>query len=454
MSLLWLCSMPALAGGYFYSDAGIVATGRGGAWVAGADTQFAQYYNPAGLIRVERPTVNVGWSGVQQNVGFRRLRPGADPAEPDAFYDEAVNQASPFSVPQIGFATPLTPDIALAVGFYSPFAPSSLYEEEGPQRYTIKDTLIYQFSVGPSIAVRPHPMLTLGLGLQWKYLQVGQTVDVTVNGDDAQLGDIAVEARVVDLFTPNINAGLLFEPIDQVSVGLAVQPSTQFQARGPASLDFTDSFVDVLLNESQYTDEDVALNLQLPWVVRAGVAVRPVERLEIEAAVVWQDWSSLADISIEEIDITVDSDSIALPPDQRQVDEEIVLPAGLRDTVSWRLGAEVQLEDWLELRAGGFYENAALTPQEVSVALVDTDKVQLGGGGSLYLLGQRLRLDASAAVLLFDNLQIRDSTVSQIDAGVIDGVVPLVVGNGDLRSNGWVVGLQAQWAFGAQETTP
>ena len=56
----------AQAGGYYYSDSGIVATGRGGAWVAGADTQFAQHYNPAGLIRVREPTFNLGWSGVAQ----------------------------------------------------------------------------------------------------------------------------------------------------------------------------------------------------------------------------------------------------------------------------------------------------------------------------------------------------------------------------------------------------
>src|SRR5690606_28273448 len=85
-ALLLLASSPASAGGYYYSDSGIVATGRGGAWVAGANTQFAQWYNPAGLIRVERPTVNAGWSGVQQNVRFTRMR--ADPADGEApFYD-------------------------------------------------------------------------------------------------------------------------------------------------------------------------------------------------------------------------------------------------------------------------------------------------------------------------------------------------------------------------------
>ncbi len=439
--ILWLATS-ALAGGYFYSDSGIVATGRGGAWVAGADTQFAQHYNPAGLIRIERPTFNIGWSGVQQNITFRRQLPDGS-----GFYDPVENQAAPFSVPQIGFATPLHERVGFAFGFYSPFAPSSLYDEEGPQRYTIKDTLIYQFSVGPSAAFQVHDMLVLGLGLQWQYLQVGQTVDITVSGLDDPAGDIAVEARVVDPFTPNLNAGLLFEPVEQVSIGLSVQPPTRFRARGSGTLDFDGNSLAVLLDETLYTDDDVALNLALPWVVRAGVAVRPIERLEIEAAVVWQDWSALEDISIEEIDIEVQTQSPLIPEDSRKVDDRIVLPAGLGDTFSWRLGVEGRVHELLELRAGGFYENAALTPQEVSVALVDTPKWQIGAGASTFLLDGLLRFDVAGALLFFQDLEIRDSTVAQIDAGVLDTTVPLIVGNGDLSSSGWIVGLQGHVAL-------
>ena len=156
----------ALASGYYYSDSGIVATGRGGAWVAGADTQFAQRFNPAGLIRVRQPTFNIGWSGVTQNTRWTQQGNCADqlitnaPAEcfsnptdtgtldPNGTfsYDEAVNQAPPFNVPQLGFVTPFGEDLVFAVGFISPFAPSSEWDAEGPQRYAIVDSAVYQRS--------------------------------------------------------------------------------------------------------------------------------------------------------------------------------------------------------------------------------------------------------------------------------------------------------------------
>lgn len=437
-----LLSTSALAGGYFYSDSGIVATGRGGAFVAGATGQFAQYYNPAGLIRVDRPTLSVGWSGVQQNVTFTRRKPDG------TFYDPVRNEAAPFSVPELGFTTPLGSRVGFAFGFYSPFAPSSDYDPEGPQRYSVKDTLVYQFSVGPSVAVRLHPMLTLGLGLQWQYLQVGETVDVTVSGVDDPVGDVGVEAGVVDPFTPNLNGGLLFEPHPMLAFGASVQPPTRFRARGDLSLDFEGNGLAVLLDETRYLDDDVALNIGIPWVLRAGVLVRPHPRVEVELATVWQDWSSLADIVIEDIDVEIESTSPLVPEEDRQVDDTIELPAGLRDTVSLRLGAEARVHELLAVRAGGFWEGSALAEDEVSVALVDTPKVQLGCGASGFFLDEHLRLDASFAWLFFRSLEIRDSTVEQIDAGVFDTTVPLVVGNGDLESHGWVVGLAGSVAFG------
>ncbi|MEZ4239681.1 MAG: outer membrane protein transport protein [Myxococcota bacterium] len=452
ISLLW-ATVPAFAGGYFYSDSGIVATGRGGAWIAGADTQFAQYYNPAGLIRVRAPTLNVGWSGVQQNVRFRRLDP--DPAEGGPAFDREVhNHAAPFDVPELGFATPVLRDrLAVAFGFYSPFAPSSEYPEEGPQRYTIKDTEIYQFSIGPSAALKVHDTLTVGLGLQWQYLQIGETVDVTASGIDDPAGDIAVEARAADRFTPNANLGLLFEPRllggQPLSFGLALQPPTTFHARGSAALDFEGSGLAVVLDQTRYEDDDVALNIGLPWVVRAGVAVRPVPKLEIEGAVVWQDWSALEDIVVEDIDIEVQSAFI--PEDQRRVDDRLSLPAGLHDTVSLRLGAELDVHEQVAVRAGGFWENAALGEDEVSVALVDTSKVQIGAGATVWPIAERLRFDVAFAWLFFRSLEIRDSTVKQIDAGVLDTTVPLVVGNGDLSSSGWVVGVAGSVQFGRRD---
>jgi long-chain fatty acid transport protein len=454
--LALLVAIPhAHAGGYYFSDSGIIATGRGGAWIAGANTQFAQQYNPAGLIRVEAPTINIGLSGVTQNIRFERACPSADrtdvepcgPVPTAAFYDEVRNEAPPFLIPEIGFAMPIGDRVGFAFGFQSPFAPDTAFEEEGPQRYTSKQLTIYQFSVGPSVAVKLHEMFTLGLGLQYQFFQIENELDITIGGQDNPEGDVASSLKATDAFTPNLNGGLLFEPVKQVSVGISVQPPTQFNASGPLSIDFAGTALadNNLLNETSYTDDEIALSIKLPWVVRGGVAVRPIENLEIEAAAVWQDWSTMEDIAITDISIPLDSDSELVP---ETIDNDISLPAGLEDTISLRLGGEMRVMDELAVRAGGFYETSGLTPSEVSVQLYDTSKVQLATGGSLFLADQQLRIDAAFAWLFLQNLAVTNSNVVQVDSGEFplqNG--PLVVGNGNYESSGWTLGVGASWMF-------
>lgn len=429
--LALLLPLPAFAGGYYYPDSGIIAFGRGGAFVAGARGQNAQYYNPAGLVRTERPTLNVGVSGVQQNVTFERE--GFEPAD---------NEATPFVIPQFGFAMPIRDDMGFAFGFYSPFAPDYLYDEDGPQRYTIIDSVVWNISIGPSYAWAPIPEVAIGVGLQWQVLRVEERLKVTYRGDDDPSGDIAVDARTLDVFTPMANFGVIVEPIDEIAIGLSVQPPTKFKARGSGELDFSGSALASALDETVYTDDDIALNISLPLVLRGGIAVRPVDGLEIELASVFEQWSVLEDILVEDIDVTVSGDLIGEQP----VAEELALPAGFRNVASLRLGAEFSPDPMYGFRLGGFYETGSLEASKVSVALYDTEKFQLGGGAS-FLFADHLGLDLSAAYLYFPNLTVTDSEVTQINVEVINDDTA-IVGNGDYRSNGWMVGGQLSWAFG------
>jgi len=434
------------AGGYLYSDSGIVANGRGGAWVAGADTQFAQRYNPAGLVRIEAPTVNIGWSGVQQNISFERAKPEG------GFYKPAVNNAPPFSVPQLGFATPIGEDFGFAFGFHSPYAPSSLYDEEGPQRYSVKDTTIIQFSLGPSLAWQPIPQFAVGLSVHYQLLQVSQSLDITYSGVDVPEGDIAIGLSVMDAANINMNAGLLIEPIEQLSIGASFEPPITYKTRGTAEVNFAGNAVEGMLNKTVYKDKDVRATIRLPLILRGGVAVRPMPKLEIETAVVWQQWSTSTDIPIEEVAFTLDvvEDSlleILVPPEDQTIDQDFEIPQNFQDTTSYRLGAEYAFADELDWRIGGAYETGALLPKYMDVSLVDPAKWQVATGPSVHLLERKLRLDGAFAMIFFPEVNVVNSTRTQTDAGVLEDVTPLVVGNGKYASNGWVLGLQASYIF-------
>lgn len=462
--LALLLPQAASAGGYFFSDSGIVALSRGGAWIAGADNQFAQRYNPAGLIRVERPTVNVGVAGVAQNVSLQARDEDGNPADWCADPNNegetmecplVTNDAAPFVLPQLGFATPLGQDFSLAFGLHSPSAPSYAYAQDGAQRYAVKDSSIYQFAFGPSLAWRPHPVITIGVGLNVQMFWVEQTLNITTLGTTNPTNDVAIQLNAGDFFTPGFDAGLLIEPVEQVTIGLSVLPPSKYQALGSVGIDFSGNALEGALERPYYQDgrcemsnpdctseDGISLAIQLPLVARAGVAVRPVEGLEIETAFVYQQWSTMKDLVVADVDVTINA--LGSP---QEVDPEFVIPQALHDTWSLRLGGQYRLNDLLELRAGGFYEPSAVDPAHVTVSLVDADKVQLGGGGSLYLNDEALRIDFAGAGVLMSNTSVTNSEVRLTNANVINDDT-VVVGNGDYRSGGWLVGLQASYAFG------
>jgi long-chain fatty acid transport protein len=452
-----LLSALAHAGGYYFSDSGIVAAGRGGAWVAGADNQFAMYHNPAGLIRVDAPTISAGLSGVRQPVWFERVD------EAGNVLPAVRNQAPAFAVPELGFAMPVGDNAALAFGFTSPFAPTFDYDPDGAQRYSMIDSTIWLFSVGPAGAWRPTPWLTVGGGLGIQALRVDQRLKVTTSGprndgSDLPTGDILVEARTWDRGRPFWNAGVLIEPHERVSIGLAITPPARFRAKGPGSLDFTGHSLESNLDQTVWDDPSVTLNVDLPVVLRAGVAVRPRPNIEIELAGTYEGWSSLADIQVEDIDVTVTSESLGIA---REVPPTLSLPAGFRDNFSVRLGGEWRAHERLELRAGAMWERGALAPDRLSLALVDPWKLQGSVGASVWLVDGRVRFDGMASYLHLPTLRIDNSQVDQVGVPVLtESVNTAIVGNGTLRSHGWTTGVRASYVFTKasratpRETTP
>jgi long-subunit fatty acid transport protein len=128
------------------------------------------------------------------------------------------------------------------------------------------------------------------------------------------------------------------------------------------------------------------------------------------------------------------------------VAETIALPAGFNNVLSFRFGAEYQLNDLLAVRAGGFYETASLSDQRISVAIVDSTKKMGAGGFSLFLPGDRFVVDAYGSLVFFADLSIRDSTVTQIN--VYDVSNQGTVGNGDITSRGFAFGAAGRVLFG------
>jgi len=446
----------AQASGFYSSDPGVRANGRSGAFTAGVDDLTAQLYNPAALTRLRRPQVMLSLSGVSQKVAFDRLDEG------DLIFDEVENSSAPFIIPNFAFSHTFgLPNTTIALGLYTPYAPTFTYPEDGPQRFALTESSVLETSFGPSVAHR-FGWLSVGAGFAWKVLGVTQDLTISTGGEDDPIHDVGVRLEVYDWSTYSWNAGVLAEPTDWLSVGVQFTPPVSYEARGSFEADMSNNFfyTSELITDETTNDDDIALVLKMPMIIRSGVSVRPIEALEIEVDYVYSGWSSVEELLVQDVELVLHTnlDNPLVPDDTAEeliTDDDIVLPAGYQNTSTVRLGVEYDINEMIAARAGGMYETAAVPQKTLSVQLVDGVKYGYSVGATVKPW-ERWAIDAAWSQTFLAPIEIKNSEYAQVYVAIdlADLSAPpeitdgKIVSNGSYDSNIQIFGLAATHYFG------
>ena len=431
LTALLLLSPSADAAAYYFMDTGTRGLARAGAYVAGVRDLSAQYYNPAGLIRLQRPQAYVNFSLVDQAVDFTRVDYDSS-GNALTTYDTVNNQDGPMPIPALGFSSHFgLPNTVFAVGLYPPFAPTLAFPADGPQRYTLIDSLLIQTNFGPSVAHRFSDWLTLGAGVSWVYISAAQTLTLSSCDPNAaealredcaenpEKYDIDVALKMADPVKFNASAGLLIEPLEWLAIGASVVSPVRVSGTGDITASFGDEHALVTsggLAESSYKDDQVTVLLDLPWIFRLGTAFYPTEKLEFELTGVYHLWSMTENITVTDVDLDLvlgETGQTFAGEESIAISDDIVLPAGFSDAWSARLGGEYVVAKGARVRGGLAYESSAVPPSTQSVSQVDGPKVAYGLGGT-YVIKKRLAVDIGFSQTFIQSRDISNSEVRQI----------------------------------------
>ncbi len=480
----------AAASAYYFSDIGVRGFARGGAFVAGADDLTALYYNPAALTRLRRPQIMLNVAGVQQSVNFKRTNAAGlgayDPETKeygDSNFGAVKNTAPPFAIPHFGFSSRLgTPNTTFAFGFYPPYAPDLAYDKDGPQRYSLIDTMVIQTSLGPSVAHRVNDWISIGAGVAWSVLMAEQQLKISVpwNKDHVEIdfanydvtnntpanedpaNDVGFDFSASDWGGISWNAGLMIEPPSKKwAFGLMVQPPVKFHAKGKMQADFsnhvlhTDGYLgDQIIVSETVSDDEVTLNILMPLILKAGFAFRPTETSEIELAGVWQNWSKIETMTITGLNLVVDvNGDHQSPPASRDdtiIDDDVILPTYYEDAWSLRLGGQNRFGKHFIVRAGTFYETSAIPSKTQNVSLVDGNKIGYGVGGS-YSPNTNWSFDVGVSQSFLAEKNVSDSQIEQIAVEPLTGdfIDGTIIGNGKYKSSVLIFGAGLNYYFGS-----
>jgi long-chain fatty acid transport protein len=340
-------------------------TSLAGALTAGANDAAAAFYNPAGVATAAGLEVSLGWS-----YGWMGLRLDRQNARVTDAHGAHLGITLPRRIGNFAFG--------VGVGLYL------------PDQYLLRIQLTPQsephFGLLDNNPQRLVANVVLGAAWRWIALGFGAqflantggrgvTFDVGLAGGE-KVGRASLDYGLPTRATPI--AGLMLTPSDRFRFGLTYRGDINLR------LEF-----DVLANvdvAGVVTGDAVitlrATNFFTPKKLAFGGQLKLREDLKLLADVVWFRWSEMTGGSP---DLRVLVHLGVSPP----LVQAIFPPDGYRDTVSLRVGAELDRplgqRQRFKVRAGIAWEPSPVPDQHGLTSVADNDRLVIAVGGSLDL---------------------------------------------------------------------
>lgn len=343
----------ASANGFLINEFDARAVGRGNASSATDSDPSSIYYNVGGLAIAEGTHVMISGSIVAPFATFNQ----SDGNKIDS-------NTSPQVVPAFFASTRLSELISVGFGFYVPFGLTLSWPDNAPTNNELHEQSLRSYFLTPSIGFnlgKYVPGLTIGAGFDIvpATVELKQDIFFGTEKGTADLGATATGfgARVGAMYRP--------AALPALSLGVMWRSNVKENFSGTGDFDAPAPY------RSQLPpDGDISTSLTLPQQVTGGVAYKPVPQLEIEANVIWTNWSQF-----KTLDIKV--------PNTMGGSMSVITAEEYQNTVSARVGVEYSLPDiGLGLRAGYIYDPTPIQAQYLTVRLPDIDRNAVTVGAS------------------------------------------------------------------------
>jgi long-chain fatty acid transport protein len=374
LAVLSILVLPALAfgHGFMVNEHGAKAMGMGGAFVAQANDPSAAYFNPAGIVQLE---------GIQ-------FAAGVTPISPDATFKSdgtsnipgtAAGQTTDIDsdfvfVPHLYVTAKLNDKWSVGFATFSNFGLKTDWPNDWEGRFTQGGTFaeLRTFSLNPSIAVRPHPKVSLAAGVVFQYLDFDlrrKSFVPPIPAGSLGPGTPAADVQSVEANTKftgeswgyGFNLGLMIWITDHLKFGasyrsqinqaddngdLKFSPDVSFETGGGLGPTF-----------NLLADTNIDASFTLPDIAYFGLAWDRGP-LTLEFDVQWTNWSVWDKI---EADF---EDPVGLPPEPG-----ISIEEDWKDAWAYRFGAQYKLFEYLDLRAGVIYDESPIPDRTLSARI-------------------------------------------------------------------------------------
>jgi long-chain fatty acid transport protein len=392
MTALYPCCSGAAGFALLEQSASRLGTAFAGTGAA-ADDATTIFFNPAGMLRLDRPQASIVTSGIEITSEFD------DSASAAAFGQPLGSNGGDAGdwnfVPSAYLAVPLDERWAVGVGVNAPFGLATDYEEGWMGRFQALRSEIQTLNVNPSVAYALSDRLSLGVGIDYQRLQAELTNAVDYSAVIAQgvqqligagqlpagaapavLGATAgLEGRTAvrgDDAAWGYNIGVLYDWSDATRLALSYRSRFEYDVRGtvrfttPLTVDPIGSAIVAQASAPGATlsNGGVSVDLTLPDSAVLSLQQALGRRAQLLVDVAWTGWST-----VQELRVVRDSGATVS-----------VTPERWRDTWRYALGASYAVSDRFTLRAGVAYDETPVPSATRTPRLPDSDRTWLAIG--------------------------------------------------------------------------
>lgn len=324
------------------------------------------YFNPAGMTKLK---------GAQSNLGINIIAPRAKLTNNGSVIPfggatggNGGNPYTPTLVPSGAVSyEAIENTLWFGISIGAPFGLGNDYDDGWFGRFDSTKTELVTHDIQPSFAYKVSDSLSIGGGLNFQYVDAELSSVInqgagernsTLKGDDFSFG---------------YNFGLLYEPWEGTMLGAHYRSSVYHDLEGAVIID----------NNGTVTSHvDATAELDLPEIVQLGINQEINDKLSVQASATWFGWNSFEEIRAISTAGTLISNTTQ----------------NYQTTWAFAVGAEYQLNDKWQLRAGYQYDETPTTDEYRTSRTPDGDRQWIAAGAT-YEINDKLSLDLAATYI-------------------------------------------------------
>jgi len=348
--LFLFCNLYVSGGGFQMLSTGHSSAGMAGAVIALQTDGSVIFYNPGGMVFLEKSNVFGGISYSQSRIAFRSNNSGL------VDRTESKNML-PF---YLGGTIKLSEKMAAGIVINTPFGYNTTWKSDWEGRYIVLSAKLNTLFIQPTFSYKISEKLGIGAGFVFANANYKwNRALIVADGADAQFDGKATGF--------GFNAGINYAINKKLTAALTYRSKVKLNFK---NTDVAFSNIPASLANQYPASANATAEMPLPSVLSIGFSYEVIRGLKLNFETNLNGWSSFDSLNYE-----FDAPNTTLNDEFRQARK-------YRDALSLRLGAMYKISDKVTGRAGIAFDQTPVKENYMTPDMPDGDRYVFGIGAS------------------------------------------------------------------------